>query len=298
MACKIVGVLDECRGVIPAANSPMSQLQHRASGTVPRHGHDMPAVATSGTDSDQTTELQAGLARLAAGPARGRPHVAVRLRNYFLTGVVIAGPIALTFYITWRVFDSVDSRVRLLFPLAYQSDSKPPFALPGLGLLFAFVAVTLIGALVAPLFGRSLFSAGEMMLMRVPIVRNVYRGLQDIFSSALVAAGHNPIAQKVVLVQFPSEGIWSLAFITGDAAAAIKAPFPSDNLISIFIPHGLVPPSGITCFVRRKDLIPTRMRVEDAAKIIFSAGMARPAASPTPSTAAATAVRSATENQR
>jgi uncharacterized membrane protein len=291
-------VLDNRRYVISAANSAMSQLQHHASGTVPMHETVSADAAARGADPGQTTELQAGLAKLTAEPAPGRLHAVVRLRNYFLTGVVIAGPIALTFYITWRVFNIVDSRVRPLFPYAYQSDSKLPFALPGISLLFAVIAVTLIGALVAHLFGRSLFSSGEMMLMRVPIVRNVYRGLQDIFSSALVAAGHDPIAQKVVLVQFPSEGIWSLAFITGDAAAAIKAPFPSDNLISIFIPHGLVPPSGITCFVPRKDLIPTRMRVEDAAKIIFSAGLARPSPSPTPLPAAGAVARSAVENQR
>jgi uncharacterized membrane protein len=259
----------------------MSQLQQRPSGTVPMHSHEtVSVVASSGADLGKATELQAGLAKLAAEPAPGRMHATVRLRNYFLTGVVIAGPIALTLYITWRVINIVDSGIRPLFPHAYQPQSKLLFALPGVGLLFAFLALTLIGALVAHLFGRSLFSAGEMMLMRVPIVRNVYRGLQDVFFSAVVAAGHNGIAQKVALVQFPSEGIWSLAFITGDAAAAIKAPFPGDNLISIFIPHGLVPPSGITCFVRRKDLIPIRMRVEDAAKIIFSAGMARPSPSP------------------
>jgi uncharacterized membrane protein len=265
----------------------MRQLQHRPSGTVPEHANEtVSAVAASGADLGKATGLQTGLAKLAAEPAPLRIHAGARLRNYFLTGVVITGPIVLTLYIIWRVFTIVDSRVRPLFPHAYLPESKLPFALPGVGLICAFLAVTLVGALVAHLFGRSLFSAGEMMLMRVPIVRNVYRGLQDVFSSAIAAAGHNPIAQKVALVQFPSEGIWSLAFITGDAAAAIKAPFPGDNLISIFIPHGLVPPSGITCFVRRKDLIPIRMRVEDAAKIIFSAGMARPNASPTQSPAA------------
>ena len=146
----------------------------------------------------------------------------------------------------------------------------------GIGLLLAIIALTVIGALAAHLFGRSLFSAGEMMLRRLPIVRNVYRGLHDIFTSVLAATNLDQTAQKVALVEFPSRGIWSLGFITGDAAAAIKTSVPDDSLISVFIPHGLLPPSGVTCFIPRKGVIPLRMKVEDAAKIIFSVGLARP----------------------
>jgi uncharacterized membrane protein len=82
--------------------------------------------------------------------------------------------------------------------------------------------------------------------------------------------------ERVALVQFPSKGIWSLAFITGEAANEIKAQASGEDLISVFIAHGLLPPSGITCFVPRKDVLPIRLSVADAAKIILSAGMANP----------------------
>ena len=82
--------------------------------------------------------------------------------------------------------------------------------------------------------------------------------------------------QRVALVQFPSKGIWSIAFVTGNAADEIKARASGEDLISVFIAHGLLPPSGFTCFVPRKDVVPLRMSVEDAAKIILSGGMAGP----------------------
>jgi uncharacterized membrane protein len=92
----------------------------------------------------------------------------------------------------------------------------------------------------------------------------------------LAVTNQDQTAQKVALVQFPSHRIWSLGFITGDAAAAIRAGALDMTLISVFIPHGLLPPSGITCFIPREDVTPVRMSVEDAAKIIFSVGLAPP----------------------
>jgi len=222
------------------------------------------------TTSDQLEAgLQADLAKLTLDAEPQPLHVTARLRNYFLTGVVITGPIALTLYITWHIIDAIDIWVRPLLPVMHL-----PFPIPGLGLMVGIVSLTLIGAVAAHLFGRSLFSASEIMVARLPIIRNVYRGLHDIFTSVVAATGHNAPAHKVALVQFPSEGIWSLAFITGTAAVAVKETASDTDLISVFIPHGLLPPSGITCFVRRGDVKPLAMSVEDAARIIFSGGMA------------------------
>jgi len=239
-----------------------------------------PASAATTADHLGEPGLQADLAKLALGAAPEPLHAAARLRNYFLAGVVITGPIALTLYITWHIIDAIDAWVRPLLPAMHLA-----FPVPGLGLVAGAVALTLIGAMAAHLFGQSLFSASEMMVKRLPIIRNIYAGLHEIFTSVLAATGRrvqNAPSQKVALVRFPSEGIWSLAFITGTAAEAIKTGAADAELISVFIPHGLLPPSGITCFVSRADVKPIPMSIEDAARIIFSAGMARPGGSASP----------------
>jgi uncharacterized membrane protein len=144
------------------------------------------------------------------------------------------------------------------------------------GLVFAIVGLTLIGALAANLLGRSLISAGELMLGRMPIVRNVYQGLKQIFESVVTASAPSKGFQKVALMEFPSKGIWSLVFVTGDAAEQIGAEIPGEDLISVFMPTGMLPPSGFVCFVPRASVTQVHMSVEDAAKIIISAGMVNP----------------------
>jgi uncharacterized membrane protein len=238
--------------------------------------HQGSPVPSGTSEHREAAGLQADLANLTLNAPPEPLHAAARLRNYFLTGIVITGPIALTLYITWHIINAVDAWVRPFLARVYDPDAYLPFPVPGIDLLVSIILITLIGAVAAHLFGRSLFSAGELMLKRLPIVRNIYRGLHDIFTSVLAATNLDQTAQKVALVQFPSRGIWSLGFITGDAADAIKTSGSDDSLISVFIPHGLLPPSGITCFIPRNNVIPLRISVEDAAKIIFSVGLAHP----------------------
>lgn len=225
---------------------------------------------------DERAELKAGLAKLALDGNPESAHVGARLRNYFLTGLVIVGPVTITLYIAWYFIHLVDAWVKPYIPRIYNPESYVPFAIPGIGLVFAFVGLTLIGALAANLIGRSLISAGELMLGRMPIVRNVYQGLKQIFESVVTASAPNQGFQKVALMEFPSKGIWSIVFVTGDAAREICMELPGQDLISVFMPTGMLPPSGFVCFVPRKDVMPIPMTVEDAAKIIISAGMVNP----------------------
>jgi uncharacterized membrane protein len=220
---------------------------------------------------DETAELKAGLAKLTLPEAADELHVAARLRNYFLTGLVIVGPVAITLYIAWHFISAVDAWVRPYVPASYL-----PFPVPGVGFLLAIMGLTLIGAFAANLLGRSLISASEMMVGRMPIVRNVHRGLKEIFASVVTATAPDKPFERVALVQFPSKGIWSLAFLTGEAANDIKAQASGQDLVSVFIAHGLLPPSGITCFIPRSDVVPIKLTVADAAKIVLSAGMANP----------------------
>jgi uncharacterized membrane protein len=188
----------------------------------------------------------------------------------------VVGPVTITLYIAWYFINVVDRWVKPDIPSIYNPESYLPFAIPGVGLLFAVVGLTLIGALAANLLGRSLISAGELMLGRTPIVRNIYQGVKQIFHSVVTASAPSAGFQKVALMEFPSKGIWSIVFVTGDAANQIAAEVPGEDLISVFMPTGMLPPSGFVCFVPRRSVLPMSMTIEDAAKIIISAGMVTP----------------------
>jgi uncharacterized membrane protein len=254
-------------------------MQDQTNPPGPRHAaeeaHDLKAELAK-LAKDETAELKAGLAKLALEAPPEPLHAGARLRNYFITGLVVVGPVTITLYIAWYFINIVDAWVKPYIPRIYNPESYVPFPIPGVGLLFAIIGLTLIGALAANLLGRSLISAGEMALGRMPIVRNVYQGLKQIFESVITASAPNQSFQKVGLMEFPSKGIWSIVFVTGEAAEQIAMEFPGEDLISVFMPTGMLPPSGFVCFVPRSSVFPVKMSVEDAAKIIISAGMVNP----------------------
>ena len=223
-------------------------------------------------------ELRAGLQRLAHEDIDTAWHLGARLRNYFLTGLVIVGPVTITIYFIWWLINVVDAWIKPFVPRIYDPNTYLPFAVPGIGLLFAILFLTMVGALAANLLGRTFISYGELMLGRMPIVRNVYRGLKQIFESVISATGPNPSFQKVGLVEFPSKGIWSLVFVTGETSGEISAlrPGGEGELLTVFMPTGIVPPTGFVCFLPRQDVTFLDMTVEDAAKIIISGGMVTP----------------------
>lgn len=237
--------------------------------------HDLQAeIAKAARDGD--SGLKAGLARLALDSSPGSLRTSTRLRNYFLTGLVVVGPVSITLYIAWNFIALVDGWVKPYVPAIYNPDNYLPFPVPGVGLVFAVLLLTIIGALAANLLGRSLISAGELMLGRTPIVRNVYQGLKQIFESVVTASSPQQSFQKVAVMEFPSKGIWSIVFVTGEAAREITKEVPGQDLVSVFMPTGMLPPSGFVCFVPRRNVVPIHMSVEDAAKIIISAGMVNP----------------------
>jgi uncharacterized membrane protein len=214
-------------------------------------------------------------------PAR-EPHrhrIAARLRTYLLTGLAVVAPVAITLYITWWFVKAVDAWVKPLVPSAYDPDTYLPITVPGFGLLFALILLTAVGALAANLIGRTLINSGERFLARMPILRNIYRGLKQIFESlAIVAKPGTGGFAKVGLIEFPSKGLWSLAYITASATGEIEAVAPGGERdhVMVWVPTGFMPPTGFVCVVPRKDVIMLSMSVEDAAKIVISAGMVMP----------------------
>ncbi|HRO50902.1 MAG TPA: DUF502 domain-containing protein [Hyphomicrobium sp.] len=235
-------------------------------------------LGKGGPERGDDDGLATGLRHLATD--EGAPlRVGARLRNYFLTGLIIVGPVTLTVYFIWWVINVTDAWLKPFVPAVYSPDTYLPFSVPGIGLLFGIVFLTLTGALAANLLGRSLISFGEMALDRMPIVRNVYRALKQIFESVVSATGMQQQAfQKVGMIEFPSKGLWSIVFVTGETKGEIKLTQPGgeEDMLTVFMPTGIVPPTGFICFVPRRSVTLLKMSVEDAAKVVISAGMVVP----------------------
>jgi len=199
-----------------------------------------------------------------------------RLRTYFLTGLIIAGPIGITIYLTWTIIEWVDGWVKPLIPLQYNPDTYLPFAVPGLGLIVSMFGLTALGFLTAGIFGRTMVSYGEMMLDRMPIVRNLYRGLKQIFETVLDQQGQS--FQKVGIIEYPRRGLWAIVFLATDTKGEVAAKLPMDenDAVAVFLPTTPNPTSGFLLFVPKADIIELNMSVEDSAKLVISAGLVTP----------------------
>lgn len=198
-----------------------------------------------------------------------------RLRNYFLTGLVVAGPLAITAWLTWSFVTWVDALVRPLVPVQYRPETYLPWVIPGSGLIIAFVALTILGFLTANLVGRTLVEFGERLLDRMPLVRSLYKGLKQVFETLFSETGSS--FRKVGLVEFPSPGMWSLVFLSVSPGQQVSDRLPSrEEHVSAFMPCTPNPTTGFFFYVPKSKLIELDMTVEAAAKLIMSAGMIQP----------------------
>ena len=205
-----------------------------------------------------------------------RPGAATRVRNYFLTGLVITGPIGITLWLTWTFIKWVDGWVKPFLPRIYNPDTYLPFPVPGFGLIVAIIVLTIVGFLAANFLGRSMLSVGESLLGRMPLVRNIYSGLKQIFETVLDQRGDS--FTKAALVEYPRRGLWAIVFISTETRGEVaKRLRDKAETVSVFLPTTPNPTSGFLLFVPREDVVELTMSVEDAAKLVISAGLVSPA---------------------
>ncbi|MEM7619569.1 MAG: DUF502 domain-containing protein [Pseudomonadota bacterium] len=213
-----------------------------------------------------------------------------KLRNYFLTGLIVVGPLFITIYAVWTFVTWVDALVKPYLPEfpsipeAYDITRYFPFALPdipGIGLIFAVFTLMVVGAFMANLFGQTVLGYSEKMLGRMPIIRNVYQALKQIFETVLSQSGSS--FQKIGLVEYPRRGIYSLVFVSKETAGEIAHKHneaydhnKDEELISVFLPTTPNPTSGYLLFLPRKDIQILDMSVEEGAKMLISAGLIEP----------------------
>src|SRR5690348_7226897 len=165
---------------------------------------------------------------------KSSPGIVSRIRTYFLTGLVVAGPVAITLWLVWWFVTWVDGLVRPIIPGAYRPETYLPVKIPGLGLIVAFVALTLLGFFTANLIGRKLVDFGESILSRMPIVRPIYRTAKQIFQTLFSKSESS--FRKVGLVEFPSPGMWSLVFLTQSPTEEVAGRLPATEHVSAFMP--------------------------------------------------------------
>ncbi len=193
--------------------------------------------------------------------------VVAKLRNYFVTGLVILLPVVVTFTIFWNIFLKVDSFLGGLIT------RYTGYEIPGLGFVAMVIVISFVGLFASNLIGRRLISLGEWILVKIPLVNKMYVGVKQIASVLL--AKKRTVFQRAVLLEYPRPGVYSVAFVTNEG----DGPYPvgdGKKLITLFLPTTPNPTSGFLLILPLEDTVPLNMTVEDAIKLVISGGSVLP----------------------
>jgi uncharacterized membrane protein len=196
-----------------------------------------------------------------------------RLRNYFLAGVLVTAPISITFWLTWRVITFIDNRITPYIPAHWNPETYLPFGVPGLGLIVALVALTLIGFLAAGYVGRMTMRIGERIVGRVPVVRSVYGWTKQVIETVLSQS--SAAFREVVLIEYPRPGCWAVGFITGRTVGEVQR-MTAETVYNVFIPATPNPTTGFLLFVPRSEVNHLDLTVEEGIKLVISGGIVIP----------------------
>jgi len=209
-------------------------------------------------------------------------------RANFLTGLVVVLPIGLTIWLIWKIVGWIDGWVLPFIPYAWQPDTllmrylgyEPPVSVRGVGVIIFLVFTIVVGWIAKGLIGRSLIGWGEQLVGRMPLVRSVYSGVKQ-FAETVFSQGETKF-DRACLVEYPRKGMWTIGLISTQAKGEIAEKIPAgDQILTVYVALSLIPPSGFVLFVPRRDIIMLeRIGVEDAAKLIISAGLVYPAEKP------------------
>ncbi|MDG1182719.1 MAG: DUF502 domain-containing protein [Tateyamaria sp.] len=214
-----------------------------------------------------------------------RPGIFARLRGSFLTGLVVIAPVGLTIWLVWSVVGWIDGFVLPLVPNYYQPDKliqtylglEPSVQIDvrGIGVVIFLLFTVFIGWVAKGYIGRSLIRYAESLVERTPVVRSIYSGIKQI--SETVFAQSERSFEKACLIEYPRKGIWAIGFISTTAKGEVSARAGNTGaLLSIFVPTTPNPTSGFLLFFPAEDVIELDMSVEDAAKLVISAGLVYP----------------------
>ena len=194
------------------------------------------------------------------------------LRKYIIAGLLVWLPFAATIVIVKFLIDLMDKTV-LLLPPEWQPANLLGFSIPGFGVIIALSILLLTGMLAANLFGRRFVEMWERILNRIPLVRSIYSSVKQISSTIFDPSGKS--FRKVVLLEYPRKGLWSIGFLTNDAMGDELCSV-DDTLVSVFIPTTPNPTSGFIIMTRKDEITELNMNVEEAFKFVISMGVIIP----------------------
>ncbi len=195
------------------------------------------------------------------------------LRGRFFAGMVIAAPLAATYFILQFLITFIDNKVKPLLPPLLKPETYTNYAIPGFGVLVLVIALTILGAVTANLVGRSFLSLTDRVLSRIPIVRNVYAAIKQL--TEVLANNKQASFDRCVMVEYPKQGSWCIGFVSSHAKGEIGAKVGTQK-IGVFVPTTPNPTSGFLIYVDEKEAIPLEMTVEEGAKMILTAGLVVP----------------------
>ena len=193
-----------------------------------------------------------------------------RLRKYFIAGLVVWLPIWATYFIVKFLVDVMDKTLSLL-PYQYQPKQLFGFDIHGLGLIFTLIILFITGLLVTNFLGNKIITIWENLLSRIPLVRTIYSATKQVVHALVQPTGQS--FRKVLIVEYPRRGIWSIAFQTSDQF--IGSPHPED-VVTVFVPTTPNPTSGFLTIVPKSDTRELDMTVEEALKMVISLGVVMP----------------------
>jgi uncharacterized membrane protein len=196
-----------------------------------------------------------------------------KLRNYFLTGVLVTAPAAITFFLFVKIIGFIDDKIGTLIPEKYNPENYLPFSIPGLGLVILCASMIFVGIFTAGFAGKALLRLWEKIINHIPVASQIFGTLKQIFETVL--SRQSSAFRKVVLVEYPRKKVWAIGFVTSNTKGEIKDKIKGD-MINIFLPTTPNPTSGFLLFVHEKEVTYLDMTVEEGIKLVISGGIVTP----------------------
>lgn len=198
-----------------------------------------------------------------------------KLRSSFLTGIVVILPIGLTIWLIWTLVGWVDGFVLPLIPNTIQPENYIGINLRGVGLIIFLIFTVIVGWIAKGLIGRSFLRWAEGLVARMPVVRSIYSGAKQIAETVFAQTERS--FETACLIEYPRRGIWAIGFISTTAKGEVAGSAATTSpLVGVFVPTTPNPTSGFLLFFPTDDIIELEMSVEDAAKLVISAGLVYP----------------------
>jgi uncharacterized membrane protein len=194
------------------------------------------------------------------------------MKKYFITGLLVWLPLAITLWMLHFIISSLDQTV-LLLPADWQPQKLIGFSVPGLGLLLTLVVVCLTGMIATNIIGQSVLRFWEALLRRIPVVKSIYPSIKQV-ADALLSSNAKAF-RKAVLIEYPTPGVWTIAFVTGSPSDEVAACLGEDYL-AVYVPTTPNPTSGFFLLLPRTKVVELDMRVDQALKYVISMGVVPP----------------------